>query len=319
MTDAREILATLVRDGVTKFQSSDPQLRDQARRSGWSGSLRGPLHLDDHDGASPPAPAPASVPETIARLVPVVTVTTKRGRSGGIGGLVRHALAGMSDTTEVVVHDGTGLRPFTVRYPDRPELFVEELARAVDVATGFRARFGAAIEHVRLIAFDHGQQGFKSAHYSGMAAPILGDVHLNASMFLPRERAEPAAAGVDRAAEPSRPRPARAPGIYTSTDRTTAHEFWHQLELAFTTRQYTASIEFRRQVGAYFGVETVEHVIQRGGPARDRLIGEVSAYAATNALEATAEMARLWWCGNETPVAQHFGQVVDQFFPEPRR
>lgn len=304
---AQDALASWLAEGITEFHSADPRLRDQARRSGWSGPLRGWLR---HDGAV----APASIPDAVAALVPAVTITATTVRRRGLRSLVRAAVAGMPDTAEMLVHDQTGLRPFTVRYPDRPELFVEELARAVEVATAMRSRFGTALAHVRLVAVDLGPQGFVSGHHAGQAAPTVGDVHLNASLFLPDPRAElqpiRAARSATSGAVPSAPADA-----YTSMDGTTAHEFWHQIELAFTARDYTASIAFRRDVGAYFGVDTIEHAVMRPGPAHEQLVQEVSRYGATAALEATAEMAKRWWCGNSSPVTRHFGQVVDRFFP----
>jgi len=282
---AREALDKLLAEGHTTFQTDDAGVRDEARRTGWSGPLRGPLQFD----AGPPFP---SVGAAIEALVPGVRVTAGP-RVGVVGRVIRSALAGRTDTVEVVVHDTTEDGHFRLRYPDRADLFAEAVARAVDVAVAMHGRFGPAVGHVRLVAIDSGPQGFNTGHVAGVAAPTVGDVHLNASLCLPPE------------------------GRATSIDETTAHEFWHQVELGFNARRYRESIEFRRQLGAYFGVETLERAVDRPGAARDRLIAEVSAYAATNTLEATAEMARLWWTSraDPPPVARHFGEVVDRFFP----
>ncbi|HET7487254.1 MAG TPA: hypothetical protein VFJ85_04950 [Acidimicrobiales bacterium] len=309
VTEERQLLDRLVAEGYTELQSPDPRLRDAARRSGWSGTLRGPLH---HGGGRLPEDAVAAV----AALVPGAGVAPAPP-PGPLRGLVRLALAGMPGTAELVVTDGTGLRPFSVRYPDRPDLFVEELARAVDVTVAMRARFRSALGHVRLVAIDFGPQGFRTSRYAGIATPTLGNVHLNAALFLPGPLAELEAVREVRAARPGATPSARPGGDFTAVDGTTAHELWHQVELAFTARDYRASVEFRRLLGAWFGVETIEQAAGRGGPVQDRVAAEVSPYGATRPLEATAEMAKLWWCGSDAPVARYFGEVVERFFPAP--
>jgi hypothetical protein len=287
--NAREFLDSLRAEGHTSFQSEDARVRDEARRTGWSGSLRGPLHFDG-------SAALPSVPAAIEALVPGARVTPG-ARVGVVGRVIRTALAGRSDTVDVIVHDPNDGGRFTLRFPQHADLYVEAVARAVDTAIAMRLRFGRAVGHARLVAIDSGPQGFNTGHYAGVAVPTVGDVHLNASLFLaPEHRAD-------------------------RVDGTTAHEFWHQVELGFNARRYRESIDFRRALGAYFGVETLERVVDRPGPAQEQLMAEVSAYAATSALEATAEMARLWWTlGDDPPaVVQHFGAVVDRFFPPPAR
>lgn len=280
---------------------SDPRQRDEARRHGWTGPLRGELHEPDDGGSPWPGPVAAAV----EALVPGVRVTPRRSGRRGAGRLFHHAMSGMPDTADLTVEDERGR--FTVRYPDRPELFVEELARSIDIAVSLRRRFGAALDHVSLVKIDYGPQGFRTARYAGVVMPNLGTVHLNASLMLPDGPQRP----------PSKTPPHQPVGIYTRTDFVTAHEFWHQVELAFQARHYRDSIEFRRQVGAYFGVATIEQAVINPGEAHDRLVREVSAYAGTLPLEATAEMAALWWLTRDDPppVAASFGQVVGRFFP----
>jgi hypothetical protein len=289
---------------------TDPRERDAARRHGWTGPLRGEL-------AAPEAPAvdavwPGPVPEAVQALVPGGRVAARPARRT----LLRLAMSGMPDTADLVVEDWLG--SFRVRYPDRPELMVEELARVVDVAIGMRRRFGPALAHTKLITIDYGQFGFRTSHFAGMATPTLGDVHLNASLFLPEELDEMQATV---AARGSRRPPQRAGGVLTRADLVTAHELWHQLDIAFTSRQFRAGVEFRRQLGAYFGVATLEHVLTDRGEVRARLASEVSAYATTNVHEAVAELGALWWCtlalADPPPIARHFGEVVDRFFPAP--
>lgn len=206
--------------------------------------------------------------------------------------LVRASLSGRPDTAELVVTDEHG--SFTVRYPEVADLSVEALVRVLDVAVRMRRRFWPGLRHARRILIDHGTRGFQTGETSGEAAHAIGDIHLNATFFL------------GATASPGR------------VEHTTAHEFWHQVEMAFQAERYRDSIEFRRMLGAYFGEETLEHVCRRDGPGRNRLVAEVSQYAATNALEAAAEMARVWWmtraAEDPPPVARHFNEAVDRFF-----
>jgi hypothetical protein len=106
-------------------------------------------------------------------------------------------------------------------------------------------------------------------------------------------------------------------------DGTVAHEWWHQIDAHFQARRYRESIEFRREIGHYFGVETIEHAtaVQANAPdawkaAHERVAGEVSSYGGTNPKEATAELFKLWWCnvGEPTPVVRLFGQLLARYF-----
>ncbi|HEV7888066.1 MAG TPA: hypothetical protein VGO92_10940 [Acidimicrobiales bacterium] len=233
-----------------------------------------------------------SVAEAVQALVPHVTVGPA-ARAGGVRGFFRAAVAGLPDTAQFTVSDGRGR--FTVRYPDRAELHVGSLAKVVEAAAAMRTRFEAALDHLRLVSIDLGQEGFVSGRWAGVAEASVGQVHLNASLFLA--------------------------GEYALVEEVTAHELWHQIEIAFNARRYRESIEFRRAVGAYFGVETIEHAVERAGQAHDQLVREVSDYAATSAIEATAELAGKWWCSrgrdDQPAVFRHFGAVVDRFFPPP--
>lgn len=306
---ARATLEQMLADGVTELAGGGPIVRDQARRAGWTGPLRGPLRYTG-------APGPVETVAAVGALVPLLRVTEKPTSARFVDRMLRRAVTGVEHIAEIVVADRSGLDPFRVSYPDRDDLLVEELARVIDVAAAMRGRFGDALAHVRLVAIDLGQQGFASSHVAGTASPILGNVHLNASFFLPDGLVTLAAAREARDPREQRPAPARPMLAGTSTiDGTMAHELWHQVELAFTSRRYRDSIAFRQAVGAYFGVETLEHAVTRPGPAHDRLVHEVSEYGATKAIEATAEMAKLWWYGVDTPVVRHFASVVDDFFP----
>lgn len=288
-------------DGGGALPEHDPVSRDRARRAGWTGPLRGPLHPGGQ-------PIPADPCEALGVLVPAIRLT-RGDRRPGLAALARRAVAGMRDAVAVQVDDGTGLPPYRLVYPDRPGLMAEEVARVLDTARALRLRFGRHLAHLRTISIDRSDAGFRSGHVAGLAEGNLGQVKLNASLFLP---------DLGRERQPRRS-PTGGAGVPSPADLVAAHELWHQVELIFTTRDYSSSVEFRRRVGTYFGVATIEHVMASPGPARDQLVREVSAYAATNALEATAEMAMLWWFSRHrpSPVAAHFDAVVAEFFPPP--
>src|SRR5439155_7365847 len=100
----------------------------------------------------PPAPFPPPPPAaTVQALVPGVHVVDKPP-GGVLRKLVRASLSGRTDSAELKVSDELGA--FVVRYPATPGLWVEQVARVVDVAAGMRRRFGPTIAHVKLISID---------------------------------------------------------------------------------------------------------------------------------------------------------------------
>jgi len=149
----------------------------------------------------------------------------------------------------------------------------------------------------------------------------LGVIHLNANMAfvsgtetMARQREQRRAANpelIHRAV-------AEVPAPWSSLDATTAHELWHKIEMAWETERYADSVEFRRAVGGLFGKETLEKVFTDDDALRV-LAREVSGYATTNRLEATAEMFKRWWCGPapENSIPEQFGVIVNRFFPTP--
>jgi hypothetical protein len=219
-----------------------------------------------------------------------------------------------------------GVTPVTrVDLPDRADLLVEQVARSVDTITSIQEHFGSAVPPLRM-AFDHADFGLRHGTTSGEAAGG-GEIHINASwvnveglLAFRRPRAD---------APPRFAPSARPVAIYNNLDGTTAHEAWHQIDFMFQGRHYATSIELRRALGEELGVETLEQALRgadRGAPpawraARQRLIEEVSPYAATATQEATAEMFKLWWCrvGDPGPLIVRFGELVETLVaaPEP--
>lgn len=304
----------------------DPLVRHQARLAGLGGPLRQPLRADletvsKRPPDEPALPDPAALAREVGRLSGAeVTVPAA---AGWLAKLARGAVAGFGDMMNLVVPGGDGRKTFTLAVPRRPDILPESLALAVDTVLGVRRRFGPAIDHLRVVSFDHASHGLKAGRYAGEAQTNVGIVHLNASYALAGELEEQ-----------RRPHPVLPPRYqfagsvippYSDVERTTAHEAWHQIEGAFEARHYKRSIEMRRRLGTHFGVETLEHAVLGRNPdsspawkaAQAQLVREVSDYGGTLPGEATAEMFKDWWCPivPASPAVQMFAELVDEYFP----
>jgi hypothetical protein len=233
---------------------------------------------------------------------------------------VRSAVSGIGSTVDLVVEVHDGARPLRVAIPDVPDLMPETVALVVDTAVAVRRRFRGAVPPVSAIRFDHAHHGLKVAQYAAMADVAGAMVHVNASYV--------SAEGFVGMRRPESESGSRTPVVgprppFTVVDGVVAHELWHHMESAFEVRRYADSIEMRRELGRYFGVETLEHAIlgaALGSPqawrdAHLRLTTEVSEYAGTATREATAELFELWWCATSPPtgVVACFGDLVERF------
>jgi hypothetical protein len=333
----RELLARIIdlshargaRD--LELDTDDPLLRDAARQSGMAGSLRGPLTIA-LDAVRPVAPGTggatldgagldaAGLGTAISQLVPDAGVVGRAVRNPLRAG-IRRALFGLPAMVDLLVDPRDGGERVRFVVPRRDDLLVESVARCVDTVVGIRRRFGPDVPPVLTVSFDYSDMGLRTGVISGSAATQVGVIHMNADHCL--------AEGVERARRRAAKRgggvSATVPPPFSAVDATTAHEMWHQIEGDFEAAHYRDSIEFRRRIGEYLGVETLEHATLGGNrhappawqAAFRRLVQEVSAYAATSPREATAEMFKLWWCssGRATGVVARFGDLVDGLFP----
>jgi len=321
---ARELLVCHV-----ELETIDPIVRHEARRAGLDGDLRQPLRGTIEDLVAPsvardqePADAEA-LARTVGRLAGVTVAV--RAPSGWLARLARGAVAGFAEMVKLTVHARGGRQGFAIAVPNRADVLPESLALAVDTVLGVRRRFGPAIDHLKMVSFDHASHGLKAGHHAGEASTNLGIIHLNAWYALAGELEER-----------RQPHPVPPPNYqyvgselprYSSLEQTTAHELWHQIEAAFEARDYRGSIELRRRLGAHFGVETLEHAILGRDPdsppawsaAQEQLVAEVSDYGGTLPGEATAEMFALWWCPimPPSPAVERFRELVEARFPPP--
>jgi len=282
----------------------NPVLRDEARRRGWTGPLRGPLTMGRPAGDETVA---AAVSALIGR--PVSTGPARDRRR-----LFNTLRFGYGAALRLTVAE-PGL---TVTVPNGADLMVESVARAIDTVLAVRERFGSHAGHLRVVSFDRVSHGAGPARWAGLANQTVFSIHLNESLAL--------AGGWVRLRRQRETAPLRRPSAdvrhpFGAIDGVSAHEAWHQIEFKFRGRIADHSA-FRRELGAVLGVETLEQAIQgrhRGAPeafrlAHDRLLETVSPYATTNPLEAAAEMFKLWWCGVSNPTIDCFGALLDRFF-----
>ena len=293
--------------------SYSPVVRDQARRRGYTGPLRGPLaigHASSGDSASSSADRAETAAAVSALIGRPVSVDDAAGRLR----VLNAVRSGYRRSVRLTVSDPR----LAVTVPDSPDLMVESVARAIDTVLAVRARFGPHADHLHVVSFDRTSHRVDGSRWAGQANQMVFSIHLNDNLALAdawvRHRRGQGAAG-DRTLSAPVPHP------FARVDGVSAHEAWHQIEFKFRGR-YADHTAFRRELGQALGVETLEHAIQgrqRHAPeefvrACARLGQTVSPYATTNPLEATAEMFKLWWCGVSNPTIDCFGRLLDRFF-----
>lgn len=307
--DAREQVRLLESRGATEIDSAAVLVRLAARQVGYGGPLRAPLTKG--------GPAyPAGTAAQVEQLLPATKVRERPHRTL-FRSWVAHATRGMPGMTRLSIEPLDGRPKLRVHLPQREDQIAEVIALAVDTALAVHARFGSASDHVREISFDHSMHEMTAGEVAGAAPQNLGMIHLNASYSfaqgledLGRSRGEPSSVTLSA--------PGSVPGPWTTIDGIVAHELWHKIEMAWEARRYAQTIEFRREIGRWFGQATLERVFN-DGDACSELAAAVSPYAATNRMEATAEMFMLWWCGPPATgsIAERFGDLVETYFPRP--
>jgi hypothetical protein len=251
-------------------------------------------------------------------LLPGITVVTTDRVAGGLRSFLRIASSGVTNPVHLTAIDSTGTEPLRLAVPIGDDVLAEGVAQAIDTALAVRRRFRPLVDQVRIF-YDQSVQGLRNGKVAGLAQPGVRDVHLSPAYASVREMD---ALYGDRPAEQS---PLMALPPVTRIDSVVAHEYWHQIEYGLEGGRYRDSIDFRRAVGGYFGLETIEHVTKGSAvsaspewqAAHARLANEVSAYAATAPKEATAELFAQWWgtAASPPPSAVFFGQVLRHFFP----
>lgn len=344
--ERRALIAAVIALGAAEHASglvlagpSHLLLRREARAAGFTGPLRSDLvgafpRIGTGYEMTPAHDAPQSrFLSDLQALLPGVVLTVTDRAGGRLRSLVRLASAGVAGTVHLTARweDEPSATPsLRLAVPVSDDVIVEGVALVIDTALSVRRRFQPVVDGVRVF-FDHSIQGLRTGSIAGVAEAYVRDVHLNPAYalggemealddYLRRRRANQDPTEHDR-----RPPLTVAPPA-TRIDSVVAHEYWHQIEFGLESGRYRDSIEFRRAVGEYFGVETVEQVIKgKSASAPDawqiayrRLAGEVSAYATTAPKEATAELFAQWWCTAAAPPvsARAFGDVLRRFFPD---
>ncbi len=353
--ERQSLLAAIVRQaqadhlsGVVVTADAHLLLRHEARSGGFTGPLRGDLVWDlRHPLVVAPQDATDQdraqrVLSQLEVLLPGVRVEADRpaGRlrsfvrsaSGGVGGVVHLKAQQAPDALQAPdAAQPLDAKPLWLAVPLTDDVMPEGVALIIDTALAVRRRFRPLVDGVRIF-LDQSAPGLGNGKWAGLAEQTVRDIHLTPAYVLVREMEALEDHLLERRSPPPsgpapRPRSFREPSAFTRIDAVVAHEYWHQIEFDLDSRRYRDSVEFRRAVGGYFGVETLEHVIK--GKAADapvpwkvayaRLAEEVSTYATTNPKEAAAELFSQWWCTAASavppPSAQAFGQIVQRFFP----
>ncbi|MFI5046043.1 MAG: hypothetical protein ACHQIG_03185 [Acidimicrobiia bacterium] len=302
LVEAAMTLTPRAGDAPRSLMVSDALVRFEARRVGCAGALRGLL--------SPPGaevPDAPSFAGAMSAFLPRCEVRERR--------------MWLRAPEVRVAPDGGGGR-VRIRLPREDEVMAEPVAAAADTALAVKARFGKAARGIDALSFDHGGVGLATGDVSGLAEGASGVVVLTPNFVVPdlleRERRTRA-----QASRRTRPEPADAVP-FGSLDEVVAHECWHYLD-AEVRVSGTDYVAFNAALGEALGVASLELALrgrERGAPpewqvAHARLVEEVSAYAATNPREATAEMFSLWWCGRggSSAVVATFGELVERVFP----
>ncbi|MCU1484777.1 MAG: hypothetical protein JWN67_1523 [Actinomycetia bacterium] len=307
----------LLGPGAVVLDSHDPLLRHRARARGFGGSLRDPLRADAVIEAPPVAFRADDVVGTLEALLPGASITASEATSTSRQALRRATHGGA--TLKLRVTRGGG--SWVVAIPAQDDLMPESVARSIDVALAVRDRFGDHMPTSSTLDFDRSQSGFATKQHAGVAVPNVSIAKINAAYVTVGDYTALHLSLISRGPQGS---PARVPPPWTPVEGTVAHELWHLIDLGLQSSRYRDSIELRRRIGAYFGVETIEHLVRaaggKAGPREReglrRLVTEVSPYAATTPLEVTAELFKLWWCQGPEPsgAVRHFGAVVEDFF-----
>lgn len=322
--DAEELVETLVERaraaGVRDLhlQSTSLLLRYQARAVGFTGSLRQPLVRSV--GAAPGATTNSLV-EALRGWGLAVEPTRP---SGPLRQWSRKLAGGVGASLEVSVSWAAG-RSFTISVPDRADLMPEAVGCCADTAGAVLRRFQRYANAVHYIYFDRSERGLVTGKLGGLANATTGEIHLNVGLVAADELVELARMATARRHQASTSDFASAP--YGALDATTAHELWHQIESAVLAKDHRVGFEMRRRLGESLGVDTLEHAI-KGGEKRSppawqeahrRLAQEVSNYATTSPVEATAEIFTHWWCRDraDAAVVVCFGELIDELVAPP--
>ena len=311
--------------------TTDLLLRHAAARMGGSGSLRGPIALST---THRPNPTQTIHPWPEARLVEAlawfgIEAEARPTRGGILGRAARSAASGVTKETVVAVTGGARGKGFVLSVPDRPDLLPEAVAMAADTGVAVQRRFPVHAGAIRRMSFDRSARGLIDGRIGGLANQGVQVMHLNVgyvaeapALDLRRVMAE-ATSGASAG-----PTSARPSGPFTIVDKVVAHECWHLVEMSMQTRTRNAHTELRRLMGEHLGVGTLERAFRTGAEgdepaalvARRRILEEVSPYAATMAVECTAELFACWWCRGPqvSPLVATFGGILDRLFPPAR-
>ena len=127
------------RRGGLELVTSDPLVRDIARRHGFTGSLRGPLAAGPEELPSW-TDDPSGVRDAVQQLLPGIEVGVEAD-AGAARAFLRRAVSGVSKTFNLLAAPDDDTNPTRFSVPRRSDLLIESVAR---VASTRRSRSVAA-------------------------------------------------------------------------------------------------------------------------------------------------------------------------------
>jgi hypothetical protein len=285
----------------------DAALREAARAAGYRGGLRSPLRRTP-DSASEPVPA------TVAEWLPDTDVEVRRAA----GRLPRLLATGLDQPSRVTARrDGAEV---DIVLPLGPNALLEAIAATVDTLLTLTVRLGPVARRVPSMRFSRNGPGMAHGRYAGVnegGAIVLSPMYVDGTALDAIRRRRDVAIGTGRS--PERPRWDRF-----AVDLVVVHEAGHSVDQAPRSGRLSDTVDARREIGAAFGVETVELALRAdwaNAPddwerARERIVADLSLYATTNPVELFAEAFVAWYLREDTPVVAAMDGVLRARYPD---
>jgi hypothetical protein len=286
------------------LETDDPLVRHEARTLGFDGALRGALTRPPRDSYPAPTIRSDDVLAELAVLLPAVELEQRPtfGRA-----LVFVARA-RSDDEQV-----------RARIRAARGVMSEEVARSIDTVLRVRLWLGPVGSGLGRLSFDGWDfGGSRASRWAGLANAGPGAISINPDLAVADALA---ATRARRARDDPFTRAAIVPPPFTAIEGVTVHEMWHLVDAA-VIGSGSRYVDFNRELGAVLGVATIEHALrgaEQGAPAewrhaREALIMQVSAYAATNPRELNAEMFKVFWFAGAAspPLVARFAALVNE-------
>lgn len=287
--------------------STDPAVRHYLQRLGFTGPPGQVLTAGLDAAPTPPVATPEALAHALNDLLGAEQVQPEpMGRLRRVTTRWEH---GTGDSHRLTL----GLRghgAFRVLLPARPDLMLDELADATRTLLALFGRFPGVRPGV---AFSFKYREMMTGHAHGLAT--AQEILLSPSLIC-------ADLVMRKVHDPDFHPPTGRPDL----EVVIAHEVWHAVEFHLIGRNHQQAARFRAEIGNLLGIDTLEHAFPgaRADPtiahrqAYDLLRSGVSTYAGASPMEATAELFTEYWLSPAPrPLASAFGEIVEQYVPDP--